>query len=148
MRALELYISPQNLLTTFCHWNQPMSGKPRIYGNSPFPLFIESYIGKQQFHLMLKTYFRSAYSLVVEGVKTGQGRPLCCDPISCARRGHILSITKKPKENGIAEVRTVHMAHEHLRVPSDRSKGNFRAVCTICGAYQRSKCCCSECHFP
>lgn len=54
----------------------------------------------------------------------------------------MLKVKEKPEENGIQEVKAVHMAHRQLFAPYDRSKGNFGAVCTICGAYQRYRSCC------
>lgn len=54
----------------------------------------------------------------------------------------MLKVKGKPEENGTQEVKAVHMAHQQLFAPYDRSKGNFGAVCTICGAYQRYRSCC------
>lgn len=53
--------------------------------------------------------------------------------------GRMLKVKGKPEENGMQEVKAVHMVHRQLFAPYDRSKGNFRAVCTICGAYQRCR---------
>lgn len=56
----------------------------------------------------------------------------------------MLQVQGKPEENGMQEVKAVHVAHRQLFAPYDGSKGNFGAVSTICGAYQRYRRCCSN----